>query len=248
MTFLESQKYLCNKLNVSYDDVNAGTHALFSIQDIKDYLNNGCKRAWDYKPWTFTEKTYKFTLTSGMLTAGYVDYPNNFEDESTYRLEIPVANYGEFTKKDFADYQKWFNDYPTDTSKLWSEHERFIFINMNAVSAGLEVDISGKLRAPTLSADADLLPFSPYDDNDENSGNQAVVLLAYADALSSEKKKNPTQAALEEKRALGILDNVWKPIGERRAQKTSQNRPFFQTQDYFSGRATKNNTNIGNFP
>ena len=116
------------------------------------------------------------------------------------------------------------------------------------MSANQVADISGKLRAATLANDSDLLPFSPSQDNDENSGNMAIVLLAYADALNSEKKKNPTQAKLVEAQALAILDNVWKPMGERKAKEQPQNRGFFNGQDFFPGRTTRYNTNIGNFP
>jgi len=244
MQFSEAQAYLCNKLNIDVTDVKAGKNSLFSLQDITDYLNLGLKRAWDYKPWTFTEKTLKVTIPSNW--PGYMDYPNNFEDESISRLII--SGVAEFRKKDFADYEKFLTDYPSDTSQIWSEHERFVFINGNAISAGQEADVFGKLRASTLSGDSDLLPFSPMSDNNENSGNMAIVLLAYADALSSEKKKNPTQSMAEEKKAFAILDNVWKPMAERKAAKTSENRGFFTPPDYFAGNRNRSNTNIGNFP
>ena len=250
MTFAEAKTYLANKLNITLADVTAGSNPLFSTQDFTDYLNNALKRAWDYKPWTFTQKAYKFTVTSGMITAGYIDYPNDFEDKSVFLLmvnNVPWKGEGA-GKRDFVDYQKWFSDYPTDTSKLWAEFDRFVFFNVNAVSAGQEGDVFGKLRAATLSADGDLLPFSPMSDNNENSGNQAIVLLAYADALASDKKKNPTQAIAIEKQAFALLDNVWKPMGERNAQDSPQNRPFFNTGDYFAGSRNPWNTNIGNFP
>jgi hypothetical protein len=247
MQFVEAQQDLCRDLNINFTDVTAGQNSLFSLDDIKAFVIAGAHQAWDYKPWTFTEKTYTFSITSGIVTAGYVDYPSNFEDESAYRLEIEGV--AEFTKKNFADYQKWFTDYPNDTSKIWSEHERFIFTNPNAISAGQTADITGKLRMPTPVNDTDLLPFSPTQDNNENSGNDAIVHLARAHALQSEKKKEYTQAVAVEKDALAMLDNVWKPMGERRAQQQSQNRSFFNTFDFFPNRrSTRGDTNIGNFP
>jgi hypothetical protein len=251
MILSEAETALCRELNTSVTDVLAGTNSLFAQADIDGYINNGVKRAWDYKPWTFTEKTYMFNLTSGMIAAGYIDYPNTFEDESAYRLEVPAIRQGnaEFKKVLFADYQKWFSDYSTDTSAIWTEHERFIFFNPLAVSAGQEVDISGKLRAPTLSGSSDLLPFSPTTDNQENSGNSAIILLAYAEALASDKKQNPAGAKDQEGRGIMLLDTVWKPIGERRAEKASQNRPFFNGVNLFQqNRPSRFDTNIGNFP
>ena len=248
MQLSEAEIALCGELSIDVNDVLAGTNTLFSQADIDRYINNGAKRAWSYKPWTFTEKTYKFTLTSDMLAAGYVDYPNTFEDESTFRLELPAL--GEFEKKVFADYQRWFALYPTSTDRIWTEHERFIFINAAAVSVGQEVDISGKLRAPTLVNATDLLPFSPTTDTQENSGNQAIVLFAYAEALASNKKGDTPGAQAQEARAMNILDVLWIPIGELRAQKNAIDRPFFETHDLFGNNRPNgsNRTNIGNFP
>jgi len=245
MQLSEAEAAVCRQLGIDVTDVLAGTNTLFSQADIDSYINTGTKRAWSYKPWTFTEKTYMLTIQAGFI--GYIDYPNTFEDESAFRLEVPAI--GEFKKKVFADYQKWFADYPTSTDRIWTEHERFIFINPLAVTAGQEVDISGKLRAPFLVNSTDLLPFSPTSDNQENSGNDAIVLFAYAEALASDKKQNTPGARDQEGRALSILDTLWAPIGELRAQKNSQNRPFFNTQNLFPDRrSTRFDTNIGNFP
>ena len=251
MQLSEAQSSLCSKLNIDIADVTSGANALFTISDLNDAINDGAKQAWDYKPWTFTEKTYASTLTSGFMSLGYMDYPAAFEDESASRVAV---NGVEFVKKNWQDYQRWFADNPTDTSKIWTEHERFIFINVNAVSVGQEADISGKLRCPVLSNSSDLLPFSPQVDAQENSGNVAIVHLAYSHILQSEKKKNPTVAATVEKDALNMLDVLWAPMGERKSEKTSQNRPFFNGHDYFGfgnnprGSWGRNNTNIGNFP
>ena len=248
MILSEAQQALCKQLNISLIDVTANNNSLFTLAEITDFVNGGVKRAWDYKPWTFTEKTYQMSVPSSFT--GYIDYPTTFEDESVYRLEVPaiVTGNAEFEKKIFADYQKWFSDYPTDTSSIWTEHERFIFFNKNAVIAGQEVDVSGKLRAPTLVNSTDLLPFSPTSDNQENSGNNAIILLALSDVLASAKKKDMPGSAAQEKRAFTMLDIIWKPIGERRAQKNSQNRPFFNTVDMFNSRRSgRNQTPTGNF-
>lgn len=251
MQFSEAKTSLCNtKLNISLTDVAAGTNSLFSLQDIVDAINFGYKKAWDYKPWTFTQKAYKFTLSSGMIAAGYIDYPNDFEDKSVFLLivnGVPWKGTGK-GKRNFTDYQKWFSDYPTDTSQLWSEFDRFIFFNVNAVSVGQEGDVFGKLRAPTLVNDTDLLPFSPTNDNNENSGNEAIIDFAYAHLLDSEKKKNPNGALLEEKKGYAILDKVWEPMAARDSEDSPQNRPFFNSPDFFQGRTNRFNTNIGNFP
>lgn len=243
MQLSEARTSLCAKLNIDITDVQAGNNSLFSLADLDDAINDAAKQAWDYKPWTFTEKTYKVFVPSNFI--GYLDYPNTFEDESVSLLTVAGV---EFDKKDYQDYVAWFAKYPNDNSLFWTEHERFIFINGNAVVAGQEIDVSGKLRCPVLSASGDLLPFSPQTDNQENSGNVAVVHLSYAHILQSEKKKNLNGAAAVEKDALAILDLVWRPMGERKAEKTAQNRSFFDPPDLFGSPRRSRNTNIGNFP
>jgi len=244
VTFLESQTYLIeNKLNGEYSDLLAGLNALFSLTEIKTAIQLAAKRAWDYKPWPFSREVLKLTYVAPASGEYYQDYPNTYVDESIEKLKV---NGLEWKKLNFDDYQKHFAENPTSTEKFWTNYKRAWFANKNALTAGNEIALDGKLRCPALSLDADVLPFSPdYDDNDD-SGNQAVVRLAFADLLGSEKKKEYAQAAAEEKAALGVLDILWAPIGERRSHEQSQNRPFFDTPDFFS-QTSGRSTNIGNF-
>ena len=240
MTFLEAKQALARKLDIDYSDI--ANNALFSDTDLGDFVQTGVNRAWDYKPWTFSEDTFKATSISD----DYYDYPTNFEDESISLLSVGG---NEFSKKLFADYLKYFELHPTATDKFWSEHKRWYFINKNAYTVGDEIDVTGKLRAPTLSASGDLLPFSFTSDNYEDSGNRAIVQLAYAEALSSQKKNNVTQAQIEEEKAFAILDGVWEPMSKRRALEQSKDRPFFDVPDYFQrGIPGGRSQNYGNFP
>lgn len=245
MNFLESQTYVIeNKLNGKYSDVLAGANALFSISEIKTAIDLAAKRAWNYKPWPFTKDALKFIYT---IVAGefYVDYPNEFEDDSIYLLTVNDAEWG---KRNFADYKKWFSDYPNATDKLWASFKRFWFANKTALTNGDEITLYGKLKVPTLVNDADLLPFSPDLDNNEDSGNQAICRLALSDLLASEKKKEYAQAAAEEKGAYAILDALWAPMAARESREQNQNRGFFSdVPDYFPNPSSGRIRNSGNF-
>ncbi len=244
MTYEEAKQGLARKLNIDYTKI--AQNALFSGADLGDFVQGGMHTAWDRYGWTFTEKTYQLTLVSGDLTAGYLDYPATFEDESLSRLTVAGEK---FHKKNFEDYIEFLAQNPTSTEKIWSEHGRFYFINMNAVSSGQEVNVTGKLRCPVLTLAADLLPFSPDTDANENSGNRAVLGLAYADALASEKKKEQGKAEAEQKKALAMLDALWAPMAARRSAEQHQDRPFFtDVPDFFQGSNTSRKTTTGNFP
>jgi hypothetical protein len=239
VTFIEAKQALARKLDIDYSDI--ANNGLFAASDLADYIQAGTNKAWDYKPWTFKEGDLKTTSVDDE----YYDYPDNFEDESISRLTVAGK---EYEKKLFADYQKYFQNNPTATDRFWSEHLRFYFINQNAYTVGDEIVLLGTLRAPALSSDNDLLPFSYASDNKENSGNRAIIQLAYAEALSSDKKKNPSQGALEEKRGYGMLDVIWAPMAARKAAEQSQDRPFFDVPDYFANGGRGNSKNIiGNF-
>lgn len=228
MQLSEAKTALASKLNISLSTISQ--NGLFSESELADFIVSACQIAWDYRPWTFTLDSMKTTLTAEDLARGYLDYPNNFEDESIWLLTVAGKEWG---KREFADFKHFLAENPTSSEKIWAEFRRIYFLNMTAVSVGDEVEIYGKLRPTTPSATTDKLPFSPENDNDENSGNRAIVNLAYAEALGSEKKNDPAGAEVERKKAFQTLDRLWAPMAERRARKQSQNRPFFNVPDFF---------------
>ncbi len=239
MTFLEGKTHLSRKLNINYSDI--ASNDLFTDTDLGEFIKLGVIKAWDYKPWDFAEGSKTATTVSDMLSSGYADYPNDIQSGSLYLLKIDGK---EYKKLLFQDYLKFLEENPNSTERVWSEQKRFVFINPNAYSAGQVMDQYGKLMPPILSQTTDLLPFSPDSDNYEHSGNEAIVLLAYSEALASDKKKNPQQAEIERGKAYQLLDLIWKPFEDARSYLQSKNRPMFETQDYFG-----NNTSspIGNF-
>jgi len=230
MTFLEAQKELCRRLNISFEDIN--NNPLFSLEDIKAWINLAVKRAWDYARWIFSEEAV-YTQTS---SEEYYDYPENFVSDSIRILKVEqddgkMAIYEKIT---FDDYQKYREEYPDGKDKVFSDYQRFYFINPNTFSgAGKRIEIWGKKRAPKLVNDDDLLPFSPDSKDEENSGNEAIVKLAYSIALGSEKKKDKTRAVIEEKEAYAMLDVIaTRELGEQ-AQYKTKNREFFEIPRFF---------------
>lgn len=242
MTLLEAKQHLSRKLNIDYADIT--NNDLFTDTDLAVYIQLGVIRAWDYKPWDFTEGSKTATTVSDMITSGYADYPVDFQSGSIYLLRV---NGKEYKKILFQDYLKFQEDYQTSTELVWSEQKRFVFINPKAYSAGQTLDMYGKLMPPTLTLTTDILPFSPDSDNYEHSGNEAIILLAYSEALGSEKLKNPQQSEIERGKAYQLLDLIWKPMEDSKSLLQSKNRPFFQTQDYLGNSNTKSVNSIGNF-
>ena len=243
MTFAEAKQGLCRKLGIDYSDI--ANNDLFTDDDLESYIQAGIDRAWDYKRWPFAESGGKtLTLSAAQITAGYIDMPSDLMMGSIYLMTVDGKGW---SKKTYDTYLKYFEDHPGDDAKIWTEHAGFMFFNINATSAGKVMDVYGKKKAPHPISESDLLPFSQDTDNEEHSGNQAIVLLAYAEALSSEKKKNPNQATIEEKRALMILEYLWKPFSEDEANEQPINKPMLDVPDFFGPGGGASSSNTGKF-
>lgn len=224
MTNLESKQALATKLNIDYSTISA--NEIVTDADLQRFINAGVLTAWDFKPWPFT----KGTKTTISIDTEYYDHPSTLMQGSIYLLKMGGV---EFDKKSIEDYLGYLENDPSGTDPIWAEHEGFIFANQNAYTVGDRMDLYGKKLAPTLSADADLLPFSPIADNSEYSGNGAIVQLAYAEALASKKFNDPQGAIAERTIAMNALLSLWKPFADSKALSQSKNRPMFDVPDYF---------------
>lgn len=241
MVNLEAKKAVCRKLNISWDDI--ANNGLFTTEDIQDYVNAGAIQAYDFRMWDFAEHSKTANFLAGDITNGYVDYPPDIMPSSIYYLTIDGK---EYEKKTFSSYTKYFENNPTATDKFWTEFKRMLFFNANATATGEQIDIYGKRAFRQLSGDNDLLPFSPDTDDEEYSGNQAIVLLAYAEALSSDKKKNAGQAKAEIERAMAILDRLAGQMEQGRVSEQVKDRPMFNVPDMFRGQSN-GNSSVGTF-
>lgn len=235
MTNLEAKQALARKLNIDYS--NLSYNDLFNETDLQSFIQVGVQKGWDYKEWDFTEGAKTGTLSSLNISSGYVDYPSDMVTGGASHLVVNGKEFPPEYKLQYRDYLKWKQENPSSTDKYWAEYKRFIFMNMLACTAGQTFDVYGKLRCPTLSADADLMPFSTEIDNQEDSGNIALVDLAYAEALESDKKQDVNKAALVRKNAYGVLDILWKPMEAYKANQQPKARPFFIVPNYF-GKST----------
>jgi len=239
MTFLEAKQHLARKLDLNYSDI--ANDGLFTDSDLGAFIQFGLQRAWDYKPWPFTQTT-KTALTG--VSQGYYDYPPDMMRGSAYLL---IVGGNAYQKLFMQDYLAWFQANPSDQSQFWSENGTFIFINQLAYTQGVNsFDVYGRGIAPTLSNTTDLLPFSPTTDNEQYSGNEVIVQLAHGEVLDSEKKRNPQGAEVERKKAYQSLDLLWKPFADQKANMQSQTS-LFNAPNFFPNYPNNSQTPIGNF-
>ena len=226
MQFVEAKQALATKLDIDY--TNIATNGLFSDTDLGTFIQDAVLRSWDYKPWDFAQASK--TGNTPTSTLAYYDYPQDVMTGSIYFLRVAGNTY---RKLSFQSYLRWFEQNPQSKDYIWAEQNGEMFINQNAYNGGDMLDMYGKKMPPHLANSTDLLPFSPVTDNQEHSGNSAIVQLAYGLALSSEKKKNPQQGALEMKEAYSTLDIIWKPFEDQKTTQQQRNIPYFNVPDMF---------------
>lgn len=243
MIFQDAQKALCRKLDIEYTTISQ--NGLFSLDDIKGYLNDAGREVWDYRFWDFSEGSKTLTVLSTDITNTWVPYPFQFVSGTLFYLRI---NGKEHTKKRFQDFLKWFEDQPNATDRYWAEHKRRIFFNTNNVVLSDTFELYGKNVFTTLSADADIMPFGDEDNTlGEQSLNAAVVQLAYSMALGSEKKKNESASNIERQKAYITIDNAWTTQVAGQASEQPKNRPMFNVPDFYAGSGSGRSYNIGKF-
>ena len=239
MTFQEAKQHLCNrKLNADYTDI--ANNDLFTDTDLGEWINQGVKKAWDFKFWPFTQDKVTGTTAGATITS-----PQTLMAGSIFLLRI---NSKEYKKLIYQDYLKYLEDFPSATDRIWSEYKRTIYLNGNAFTVGQGYELYGKGMAPTLSSTGDLLPFSPDADNYEHSGNEAIVQLAYGEALASRKFNQAQEAEIERKKAYQELEILWRPFAEERATLQSKGRPMFNVGDFLGGSSqSRSSQYTGNF-
>lgn len=226
MTHQEGLTELSNRLNISY--TNLSTNDLYSTIMLSGWLNLAVQRAWDYAAWAFSEKA-EYTTT--VASQEYYDYPDDFISDSIMFLKVldDEGDMKTYDKIRYEDYMKYREDNDEGEEKLWSSYRRFYFINPLSFdnAAGRTIEIWGRERAPRLNLLGDKLPFSPDSDNYEDSGNEAIIKLAYSIALASDKKKDTARSKTEEAGAYAILDVLAKRESGEQSKYQTLNTPMW---------------------
>lgn len=177
---------------------------LYTATRLLELLKSGHLSATSYREWPELSRT-KFTSTT---TDEYYDYPDDFRTDSISSIAINNIPYD---KKNYEDFVRYCRD---NSARL------------NTRVAGLTLDVSGAIQPEQFSETVTTTIFS---DSDE-TGNEAIVKFALADAL---KKTNPNLSAQLEAEARLILDNIWRRTAQRNQRSQRLEHPFFNVPDYF---------------
>lgn len=172
------------------------------------------------KKWPFTEGRVSTTWSTSEETL----YPEGWKPDSIRYMQLG----GERVQKlDFESYQRFREDKPDGTDRVYSDHGNLYFINPN-------IDLSGTTTmwgqyTPYVDEESTSTPFS-YKSSD---GNEAILQRMMSFAKEKEKKTAEAEALLT--KSIALLDAIWKQIQDEQYGYQSKDRGMFSRFDVFLG-------------
>lgn len=219
------------------------TDGFISDTIIQGWLKNAHMWATSLFKWPLTEGRASTTFASYALNEdGYRQgaYPEGWKSEGIRSLTIG----GKKVKKtNFYKFQTFLENNPNDTSRIFTDRGRAIYVNPN-------IDLSGTVTAwgqytPILDV-TDMTATTVFSDSDEE-GNEAIVFAMSSYLFEREspsvsvnrgKAVSPSIAKLQ--RAQDLLAQVWKRVGDEQfLYDTVQDDGMFKRIDVLRGGFTE---------
>jgi hypothetical protein len=213
---------------------------LFPVARVKLSVNRAYGKCAGLFRWSGTEGAKKTTTQTGIE---YYDYPQEFRDNSIWRVEIDGVQWGESpdgSPMAWEDYLEWRSndDNSASTDKKWANQKRRIFVYPVPTTATAVLAVWGQEVPDELSGDSDITIFS----YSMPECNEAIALEA--EAILKNQGEEEKSGQFRSAEAKQILVVAWNKIRQEKA-KYAKVQPFFDVQDMFSMKGTKQNT--GNF-
>lgn len=228
-----------------------GPNTLFDTPTCNLALNRAYRKCAGFFKWPGTRDALK---TSTIATNEYYDYPQNWRNDSIWKIRVDGSDMGDPTAyKDYLFEQD--NNFPAGNKTLWSNQNARYFLTINGLPPQADgdnnIEIWGLVWPPQMVNDNDTTIFS----FDMPECNEAVIMEALA-ILRIKGGEQPVRllryvqgALLLSMEAQQVLTNAWTKITQEEA-KMDKTTPFFTVQDMFPTGINRVNTakyNIGNF-
>ena len=217
-------KSLCSLLNINWADID--NNDLFSVDDLVNWLELSKNEACARHPWPFTEGERDIATVGSQEE---YDYPTAMKSDSLRYLTVNDERYEKLT---FEDYLTYKEDYETGTRKFFSDRNRTLYINYLAEDFSNSIVCYGQVYVTDA---IDSTSTSTVFSAGEPEGDTAILHLAYAEALGSDKMKNPDKAMKEKLEAFETLDSIWQRIADKQSTYQTKDRPLFKRIDVIEG-------------
>ncbi len=202
--------------------------AFYTDAIINGWINDAHRFAGGYKKWPFST-TIDTSLTFSNGTETYA-LPSRVKSDSVRFMTVGVTPAYNIQKIDWQSYLS-FRELQTgsDSSRIWSEFGRTIYINPNLDVAGT-ITLYGQQLPATLDT---TVPASTIFTGDYEEGNEAIVDLIISYAKMRERKIAESQAYYSQ--AVSILDMIWKKIIDEQFAYQEKNRGMFTRVNILRG-------------
>lgn len=221
-------------LNTAYDVIaevlvrgnvstTSASDALYTDTVLRDWVDMAHRWAASFRKWPLTEGRQSTTWTG----SEEVPYPEGYKPDSIRYLTVGGDR---MQKVSFEDYQRYKEDFPTGTDRIYSDYASLLYLNVNA-------DVSGSLTmygqyVPAAIDVTDDTAKTVFSDREED-GNEAMVeeMLRYAKL----REKKPDEAAIHHQRAVDLLEGIWKRFADEQFGYHTKDRGMFEYFDVLEG-------------
>lgn len=202
------------------------TAAFYSEQIIKNWFDMAHEYAASKYKWPMTFTRYSTTAASATTNEdGWtrLTYPEGFRTDTVRLMTVAGAR---FQKKNFYKFQSFLEDNPADTTKLYTDQGRNLFINPQASGFSGTVVLWGQFNLAPIAYDTsasgigDPSATTIFTGNEE-TGNEAILFKMISYALIKEKSptsvirgKMVSASGFNAQVADSLLDAIWKRVGD----------------------------------
>ena len=196
---------------------------LYTDAVLAGWFGDAYRWATSYKKWPFTEGRASTTYAQEENT-----YPEGWKTDSLRFLTVDGERY---QKLNFEDYRIFRDEQSDATDKVFSDFGRVYYINPN-VASGTTVLYGQYTPAAIVETIVDTGIATVFSDGEEEA-NEAIVeeMLRYA----MDREKKPNEAELHHKRAVEILERLWKNHADEQFAYQNKNRGMFERIDIVNG-------------
>lgn len=200
----------------------SATNGLYTDTILNGWMNDGHRWAAAQRKWPFTEGRVSTTFVSEETP-----YPEGWKSDSIRILTIGDKN---FQKVNFQDYQIFKEERSGANDRIFSDFAGILYVNPSADASGTLI-VYGQYTPAALDT-TDLTALTVFSDREEE-GNEAIVEEILSYAYQREKKLDDAQ--YHHKRAMEIIDGVWKRYGDEQFGYHTKDRGMFKRIDVLDG-------------
>lgn len=201
------------------------TDSFITDTNLKSWYKDAHSVAAARHKWPFTEGRASTTYTTAVTDeVGNVVVPY-FEGWKADSIRILSIGGKRIKKTDFESFLRFLEDRPSDTSRIFSDYGRQLYVNVKADVSGTLVAYGQYMPIIDITDETGITVFSDFDEE----GNEAIYEIMTSHLKSKEHLNDEIKTHKE--KANEILDELWQRIKDEQYKYPTKDQNMF---DYFS--------------